>query len=268
MPRGTGPNWRLDEARLQRRLLSLADMRPAIWVDSSDASTVSHTGGNVATVASLAGGPLFSAAGSVRWGDTRLNLLPVLDFDNRSTTQTLQAAWAYSGNAVTLVSVAKSTRSSSGRTVYPRLWSLGPASGNDYDTTDGIIMSYGISPFNNCFIFRNNAVIAQSAAGTDTAWAIHVGTRSSGGGTFSSNGEPRIGGSTSPANLNIARAKIGNDFVNIDCGLWGSVAECLVFTRPLSVLEEAALVGLLAHKWGLADKLPASHRFKNWPPLR
>ena len=47
---------------------------------------------------------------------------------------------------------------------------------------------------------------------------------------------------------------------------WGrldmNLAEVISFDTTLSTVEEHELEGYLAHKWGLADKLPASHPYK------
>jgi len=109
--------------------------------------------------------------------------------------------------------------------------------------------------------------MAQSSQNTNDQWALHIGTKSGGSATFSSNGETRVVGSTSntPFGFNIIR--IGNDTAAIDSGLFGNVAEAMIFSYALNLSQQQTIEGYLAHKWGLTANLPAAHPFKNRPPL-
>lgn len=49
-------------------------------------------------------------------------------------------------------------------------------------------------------------------------------------------------------------------------GTWGDIGEVMAFSRVLTLGELRKLEGHLAHKWGMADLLPAGHPFKTQRP--
>jgi hypothetical protein len=264
MPRGVSP---VDEARLQARLWTPALVLPAVWLDAADLSTITIATGVSEWRDKSGNGRHMTAPGTQpALAANSLNGLNTIAFDNRTTTQTLTNAYSYSGTDITLVSLAYSLRGSA-RTIYPRLWSMNATGQNDFGNTTGLLLPYGAGSPNNASIFRNNAIMAQSSQNTNDQWALHIGTKSGGSATFSSNGEARVVGSTSntPFGFNIIR--IGNDTAAVDSGLFGNVAEAMIFSYALNLSQQQTIEGYLAWKWGLVANLPAAHPFKNRPPL-
>jgi len=107
----------------------------------------------------------------------------------------------------------------------------------DFGNTAGLLMLYGVGSPNNASMFRNNAVMAQSPQNTNDQWALHIGTKSGGSATFSSNGETR------------------------------AVAETGILPFAVTLKEEQQLAGYILWRWGLTGLLPAAHPFRNRPPL-
>ena len=264
MPRGVSP---VDEARLQGRLWTPALALPAVWLDAADLSTITIATGVSEWRDKSGNGRHMTAPGTQPGLATNsLNGLNTNAFDNRTTTQTLTNAYSYSGTDITLVSLANSSRAA-GRTNFPRLWSMNATGQVDFSNTSGLLMVYGAGSPNNASLFRNNGVAAQSTINSNARWAFHVGTKSGGSATFSTDGESRVNGSTSSAALGFNAIRIGNDTAGADSGLFGNVAEAMIFPYAVNLSQQRLIDGYLAHKWGLTANLPAAHPFKNRPPL-
>ena len=265
MARGVSP---VDEARLQARLWTPALVLPAVWLDAADLSTITIATGVSEWRDKSGNGRHMTAPGAQpALAANSLNGLNTIAFDNRTTTQTLTNAYSYSGTDITLVSLAYSLRGTV-RTYYTRLWSMNATGQQDFNNNSGFIMVYGVgTALDNVATLRNNSILAQSTINSNAQWAFHVGTKSGGSGTFSTNGEARVSGSTSNSALGFNVIRIGNDVGGVDSGLFGNVAEAMIFSYALNLSQQQTIEGYLAHKWGLTANLPAAHPFKNRPPL-
>jgi|694.fasta_scaffold103771_4 hypothetical protein len=266
MPRGAN---KYDEARLQRRLWSPFQLRPALWFDASDISTLSFSGNNLTEWRDKSGNGR-NASPSVNpptLATNLLNGLNVISFNNTSVTQTVTGAYSYTDTDITLISLANTQRTASGRTVYPRLWSFNATGQQDYDNTAGILLAYGYGTVNNLCIYRNSAIIAQSTLSTTSTWAFHIGTKRGGDGTISTNGEDIISGTTSNTALGFDTFRIGNDATGSDSGMNGFIAENIVIPYAVTLKEQKLIEGYLAWKWDLVYNLSTSHPFKNRPPV-
>jgi hypothetical protein len=238
-----------------------------VWLDAADSSTITIATGVSEWRDKSGNGRHMTAPGTrPALAANSLNGLNTIAFDNRTTTQTLTNAYSYSGTDITLVSLAYSLRGSA-RTIYPRLWSMNATGQTDFGNTTGLLLPYGAGSPNNASIFRNNAIMAQSTINSNGQWAFHVGTKSGGSATFSTNGEARVSGSTSNSALGFNVIRIGNDTAGIDSGLFGNVAEAMIFSSALNLSQQQIIEGYLAWKWGLTANLPTAHPFKKRPPL-
>jgi hypothetical protein len=265
MPRGFSV---YEDALIQRRLWTPDLLRPAVWLDASDIRTVILSGSNVTQWNDKSGNERNMTVGgnAPAIANNSLNGLNTILFDNRSATQTLVNSYSYSGNDITLFSLARSSRLG-GRTNFPRLWSMNATGQTDFGNTAGLLMLYGVGSPNNASMFRNNAVMAQSPQNTNDQWALHIGTKSGGSATFSSNGETRAVGSTSNTPFGFNFIRIGNDTSASDSGLFGNVAETGILPFAVTLKEEQQLAGYILWRWGLTGLLPAAHPFRNRPPL-
>lgn len=241
----------------------------SVWLDAADAGTIVLDGSKVSQWRDKSGnGRHMTAPGSQpALAANSLNGLNTIAFDNRSVTQTLTSAYSYTGTDITLVSLAISSRGIGGRINFARLWSMNATGQKDFDNTNGLLMLYGVGSPNNASMYRNFSVAVQSTINTNAQWAFHVGTKSGGNTTFSSNGETRVNGLTSSAAFGFNFIRIGNDTEGADSGLFGNVAEAMIFSNAVNLSQQQLIEGYLAHKWGLTGNLPPAHPFKNRPPL-
>ncbi|MFP6899546.1 MAG: hypothetical protein VCA36_01300, partial [Opitutales bacterium] len=107
-------------------------------------------------------------------------------------------------------------------------------------------------------------------AGADTSWHIHVADIDNAGdpnantwfdGTqLAFNNRSSNNTNYKPDQIQLGGWRATNEFSK------GEVAELLVFNRVLTNDERLKLEGHLAHKWALADILPASHTWKTFDP--
>lgn len=248
-----------------------AQITTAIWLDAADSSTITESGGVVSqwddksgngrhfTQATVANRPTFETA--VQNGLSAVKFVngpgasPTRQFiDNTSYTNT--------SNQITLFSVHRNL-SQSGPNQYGRLFSFAGALGNDFNTNDAILLAYGVTP--GIVLYRNTAIIASTAAISDT-WCVVDAVRDAGNGSVSLNGDTRVTGSTSAANFDIARTRIGNDTVFSDSGMQGWVGENIAISGVIDASTTEKMQGYLAHKWGLTGSLPGGHPYKTTAP--
>ena len=276
MPCGTSP---LDEARLQGRLWSPALLRPAIWLDASDISTISIVGTGVSEWRDKSGNNKNYAQSNsslrptyeytVPDANARFPGVPQLGvrFKNNISTQWMDnTSFAYTGNQMQMFSVHRNS-STEGAARYSRVFSFSlNSSASDNANTDGLIVSYGITT-NSVSVFRAGASIANSSANVNNLWIIANGRRSAGTGRIATNGGAYVTGTTSTANQNIGYSRIGNDNAAGDSGMNGWICENLLYTTELSDAQCQIVEGYLAWKWGIVALLPATHPYRNRPPL-
>ena len=254
--------WQLNEANQQ--LWTPIQLSPSAWYDAADSGTITLSGSNVTQWNDKSGNGRNMTVGgnSPTIATASLNGLNTIAFDNRTVTQTLIGTYNYSGTNITLAAVAFSTRGS-GTTANPRIWSLNSTGNLDYQNTQGMLMGYAGSNF--ALLYRNNATAAQSTVSTNALWSFHVGTKSGGNATISSNGESRATGTTSTAAFGFNEFRIGGATTG-DGGLFGNIAEALMLPYAVTISEQQQIEGYLAWKWGLVANLPSTHPYKNSPP--
>ena len=240
----------------------------AIWIKANNSSSLTLSGSNVTAVQDLVNNLNFSVTGPITVNTTELGgERSVLSINNTSSAQFLSAIFNYAGNAITLASVHRNNSALAGRVRFGRLWSLSPSTQQDFDNTGGIILTYGTNSNNGVYLFRNNALAAQTSPLINNQWASVIATRNSSQSRIILNGGTASSGTTSLANLNCNRIRIGNDISAIDSGMNGFIAENILWTRELSTNEINLLAGYFHWEWGLQSLLPTNHPFKNRPPL-
>ena len=245
----------------------------AIWIKANSSNSLTLSGSNVTSVRDLANNLNFSVTGAITINTTELGSgRSVLRIDNTSSSQFLSAIFNYAGNAITLASVHRNNSSLTNApngvapTRYGRLWSLSSTTQPDFDNTNGIILTYGINSNNGIYLFRNNSIAAQTSPLINNQWASVVATRNSSQARIILNGGSASSGSTSSANLDFSRIRIGNDIAALDSGMNGFIAENILWTRELSTDEINLLSGYFHWEWGLQSLLPANHPFRNRKP--
>ena len=236
---------------------AMLDVAPEWWLDASAASTVTSSGDVVSswTNRSTRGGtltvPSGGAAPAVRTNS--INGLPTVRFTN----DLLQGPDNFGGTSDSFTAVGvmrENTRSNNsfwsfnGPIVAPFFFLHAPWSdGNLYfdaadQTTNRSSTGY-TSPV--------------GTPGLVTLWKDQSlgrnGVASNGGAAALSPGRTTA---TTTGGLLLGNAAIDHD-----------LAELIAVDRRLSTLDTQRLEGYLAHKWGTASLLPATHPFRNAPPV-
>ena len=117
----------------------------------------------------------------------------------------------------------------------------------------------------------NNRIAPQTFA--IGAWMLNTGAAQPNRGAYSHNGDAFAGGSTytlaaavGDAGYDMTINGVGPGVSPASVGLALAVSELIVFDAPPSQGLSDAVIGYLAHKWGLAADLAPSHPYKSSPP--
>jgi hypothetical protein len=288
MPRGLD---RYDEARLQQRLWTPAVLRPALWLDASDLSTISiGTGvsewrdksGNGRHVSQGTGGtqPTLTQNG--------LNGLPVLSFNGSQYLTSISAA-----------SVWNFLHNTNGSSIFA-VWRAGNVA--DPNALYGLLGTSGLATANIGFSLfwddrvsstRNEKFAAQATRGVSGTSSLtnlsadlahppnnptiisHIGDP--GNATASARSAIRVNSASDIANnVETSAASASNASFTLQIGAAGNNAQPLVgYIAEIIVLPSAIpgsqqrrrVEGYLAWKWGLQDRLPSATWFRDRPPL-
>jgi hypothetical protein len=239
----------------------------SIWLDASDASTISVSSGILAWNDKSGNGHHFTATSSTNsptYSGTR-NGLNVINFDNETNSQFVQNTTYTNGGTEIHVFSAHINTPTSAASSYGRLISLYKNGGEDFDNNNSILLAYAqpLEDPDGIVFYRNNSYVESSAVSGQ--WCIVDAQRSGTDYKIALNAETYITGSTEADNFDIDKVRIGFGTI-FQTGLTGYVAEKIVlnYVPTQSVVEK--IQGYLAHKWGLAGSLPLSHPYKNATP--
>lgn len=265
MPRGVS---RYDEAQLQGRLWTPEEVRGDLscWWDFSERGSLTHATGISAiksrhksdvTMEEGTGSkqPAFSATG--------INGRACANFSGTNNTLgQFTTANSVMSNSFTAVVVSSVLATSGANTRV-----LGYCtSGNDYDSPTALAVLYR-SAANTLSTFQNGSARASSAAADGVVSVVVV---ESDGTTCRHFINGTAGGSGAWGTITLGssgRWLIGKFSVGASetdhKGLWGEGVVVRLYAPHL----RQRLEGYLAHRWGLASSLAASHPFRNSPPL-
>ena len=252
-------------------------LNPQYWYDATRIETIAVSGTNITTWSDISTlGRTATAGGSTSARPTYsssdvLNGRWVPTMDNRSGGSKYldPAAITIGGTTLTLFSVHKNTPAASGGTIYGRLWSLSPVTLQDFENTDGCLLTYGTAGTvanPAVSLFRNNSAICSTPTFAAGSWRIVAAVRNGTAGAIWLDGGSKATGTTSANAFNSTRIRIGNNQQRVDSGIFGSIAETMLFTQALSDTDVDKINGYLAWKWGLQGNLPAAHPYKNSAP--
>jgi hypothetical protein len=265
MPRGVSP---VDEARLQGRLWTPAQVLPAVWLDAADLSTITiATGVSEWRDKSGNGANATQAAAGARpaYSQTGFFGLPGITFDGvddqldipttRMRNTTHGVYWVFirrgagSGDAYkpsvgvlaggndrgALHYVKNGSNFGASYPYYgaPAISAYDLGSGTAYNNTDAQVM-----------VFQSNV----------TGWGVW--RNGSLEGTTNAIAAP----DTSNTGFTLAGQNNPNRKSNI------TMTE-FILLETTDARRRQTVEGYLAHKWGLTANLPAAHPFKNRPPL-
>jgi hypothetical protein len=287
MPRGVNI---VDEAKLQNRLWTPEILRPALWLDANDLSTISiATGisqwrdksGNGRHVSQGTGGtqPTFTSNG--------LNGLPVLSFNGSQYLTSISATsvwnFLHNTNGSSVFAVWKAGNVSNPNAIYSLMGTNGALTANR-----GFYLFFD----DRAAVSRDEKVLAVISRGVAGVPAVdntsadlahppdvptilsHIGDPNNG--TAANRSFVRVNSrnviqnnvaTSSPSGSNASfTLQIGASGNNTN-PLVGYIAEIVVFNSIARDRARQQVEGYLAHKWGLRTSLVASHPFSNRPPL-
>lgn len=268
MPRGIS---RLDEARHQKRLWTPAHLRSKahVWCDAQDLSTFSYaTGvsqwrdksgnGRHASEATGAEQPTLAYAG--------INGQPALFFSGTGM-QGLRSTIALTGSSVAAFAVTKTVGAV--HQLNMRLVSISNLGGTaDYNTSAGMaLLSYYDNPLPGVLYsytslgqvgtnlsFPTDVAMVAAAIGNGSVWQLW------------GHGTSTASTSFTPT-FNSTSFGIGID-ASADLDPWyGYIGEALLLDYAPTTFEQQRIEGYMAHRWLTTADLPASHPYRNSPPL-
>ena len=266
MPRGVTP---LDEARLQGRLWSAADLeapRHTFWMDAALPQCVNiEIGGKVSSIQDAFGrSGSFAQATNARRPTFTLGVTsdqPSLKFSRAEQNNLDSSDVVFSGANQSLIVVARSANpSGNGENILDtgadnalsrRQLEFTNTTGRLTASRDGGGGSI-ISPVTSSFGWQAVAV-------------VYNGTSS----FISVNGLRTNGSISTSTASSVAPYRIGSRFASPAAGEWfnGSLAALIHFNGVWTNDEVEELQGYFAWRGGFEDLLTASHRFRNRPPL-
>jgi hypothetical protein len=284
MPRGVSP---LDEARLQGRLWTPAQLRTALWLDAADLSTISTATG-VSEWRDKSGNARNFTQGT---GGTQPTLTPgalngrnVLAFNGSQwlTSVNTVATWNFlhNTNGSSIFAVWKAGNISDPNAIYGLMGSNAATSANI-----GAYIAYD----DRASAPRNNTILVQVSGGGSTSVAAasadglmpantpvilsHIADPNNGTAanrsfvrvnkTLSQINASPAAPSASNASFALQIAALGNNTLP----LVGYIAEIIVLASIASARVRQQIDGYLAWKWGLRDALTTGHPFANRPNL-
>ena len=284
MPRGVSP---LDEARIQGRLWTPAQLRTALWLDAADLSTISVATGVSAWRDKSGNQRNFSQP----TGGTQPTLTPnglngdnVLSFNGSQwfTSDSTLATWNFlhTANGSSIFAVWKAGNTNDPNAIYGLIGTNGGTSANI-----GAYIAYD----DRASVPTNNRVLALvSGGGRSSVSAVsadnlmpanapvilsHIADPSNG--TAANRSFVRANKTLSQVNAQTTAPSASNASFALQVGALGNntlplpgyIAEILVLASIASTKVRQQIEGYLAWKWGLRGALITGSPFLNRPPL-
>jgi hypothetical protein len=273
MPRGVSP---VDEARLQGRLWTPAQVPLSLWLDGTDLSTLSASGNSVTQWRDKSGFGR-NATTSVRapaFLGNATNNLSAVNFTASSATLLDTPDFNIAPNRQFCSFAVVSGAGLLGGFTFPRIWvakGAGDGSGTGSTYSQGYFGA-GPNAGNALQIAGGAGISAPIVTGLDTGPQLLTGAFGTAGlaadeNSLSANGGTRATLTGQSGALSTTGIRIGSDVSSSNVSSWNSWIGEIIMTLALSFPQVQAIEGYLAHKWGLTANLPAAHPFKNRPPL-
>ena len=269
MPRGTSP---YDEALLQRRLWTPAQVLPSLWLDAADLSVLSVSGSSVTEWRDKSGNARHATTTVRNPGITRVNDLNVINFTASGATKLDTPDFNIAPNRqfCTFAVVSGAGLTSSFRRIA--VTKLTGDTGSPSTAFPQFYLGSGGSNGNALQIAGGTGTVTPIVTGLGTGPQLLTGAFGTAGlaaneNSISANGGARSVLTGQTGALSTTGIRVGSDVGTANTNSWnGWIAE-FIMTLALSFPQVQAVEGYLAWKWGLVANLPAAHPFKNRPPL-
>jgi hypothetical protein len=276
----------LDEARLQGRLWTPAQLRTALWLDAADLSTISVATG-ASTWQDKSGNQRHFAQET---GGTQPTLTPnglngqnVLSYNGSqwlTSVNTEAFNFLHNSNGSSIFAVWKAGNISDPNAIYGLMGSNAATSANI-----GAYIAYD----DRANVPRNNSLIVQASGGGSTSLGAasadglmpantpvilsHIADP--GNGTAVNRSFVRVNKTLSQINTSTAAPSASNASFPLQIGalgnntlpLVGYIAEIIILASIASARVQQQIKGYLAWRWALREALTAGHPFANRPPL-
>jgi len=271
MPRAVGVDWLYREATHQRRLWTPGLLRPALWLDAADLSTIRIATGVSEWRDKSGNGRNVTATGTARptYVPAGLNGLPLIRFDGTANVMgNSGAALLRQVSGATLILV---TRRAANNAVQAAVMGIGTPTATraaiayrDGSGAEGV--------FTGGRRLNADAFQATSASAYRSAYIIVVGVFNYSAATLTlfENGtqtSTRAFQTSGVTDNDGGAFYIGANAVGTGGFFNGDVAEAAVLHSAASRTLREQTEGFLAWKWGLRAALIAGHPFVNRPPL-
>lgn len=227
----------------------------ALWIDPSDAATVTTSGGKITFITDKSGnGRDFGTIGS-GLSPTTQNGLTALTGDAAGSN-----ALAQSNGLTGITNAANTYACAAGITGSPATTN---AAFTAFDGT-GRVYAWLYDGASSVLRYRHGSTTNSGITGATSA--ITVQTHSGTSLLAYANGTADLTASNA-ANYTsalLAHQIGGNN--NASWGFPGWIGDCIIYSGVLSQGDREKLEGYLAHKWGLNGSLPSGHPYKSAPP--
>jgi hypothetical protein len=289
MPSAVGVDWLYREAKHQRRLWTPGLLRPALWLDAADLSTISISTGvsqwrdkgpNARHFEQGTGGnqPTLTPNG--------LNGLPVLSFNGSQWLTSAGAAsiwnFLHNSNGSSVFAVWKAGNVADPNAIYSLLGNNAGVSANT---------GYYIIYDDRASASRNDVIISQISRGVGGAAAVNNATASGvhpvntpiliskiadpNNGTAVNRSFLWVNRTLTQANADTNAPVATNASFALQVGASGNnaishvgfISEIVILASIASQFVQQQVFGHFAWKWGLRHLLIAGHPFANRPPL-
>ena len=272
MPRGVGLNWRYDEARLQGRLWTPALLRPALWLDASDISTITVSSGVSEWRDKGGNGRHFTQstpANQPAYRRDGINGLGSISFDGTAKAlQRTPEAWAFQYPITSFIVFRATAFTNLYNSLFEFFTSAAPSTAgwSDLIKSNGRSAVYSANTVSTQPNYDGTGVATYETNRTYIFTGIHqnnslVGLQN--GKTDGSN----AGSYTLRTNLGTSPLYIGSSPLFSRYTNW-QIGEVIITNNvALSASDRLKIEGYLAWKWGNATDIVTSSPFLNRPPL-
>jgi hypothetical protein len=230
-----------------------------LWIDASDATSVTSSAGRISQINDLSGnGHHLTAAGGFRpFTGRTLNGLGVLDFQSDQYLART-AAIGFDTTDYTVIGVwgTDADQQYAGFVVVHN----GGAT-NDYDSANGFVLTSGVAGTQQFVVFHgaSSGTPAGTGGGATTIgrWAIRKNAGASQTGLYRTTGVESTATFVSSGTANggiVLGARFVGGAISVggtDDGLNGLIAEVLIYTPRLSDANMTSLYSYLGTKWGV-----------------
>ncbi|MFN7305720.1 MAG: hypothetical protein ACK5TQ_03965 [Acetobacteraceae bacterium] len=269
MPRGSSV---IDDARLQRRLWTPDLLRPALWLDWADVSTISLATG-ISEVRDKSGNARHFtqsvSASQPAYRPDGINGLGSLSFDGTpKALQRVPEAWAFQYPITSFIVFRAAVLANAYNSLFDFYTTAGQSTAgwSDLIKSNGRSAIYSTNTIGTSNSYDGNGV---ATYGTDRTY-IFTGEHKNNSLVGLQNGSPdgsNTGSYTLRTNLGTSPFYIGSSPPFARYTNW-MIGEVVIFNNAeLPIADRNRILGHLGWKWGNAPDLVKSSPFLNRPPL-